>query len=1410
METITKPPTGKKLKARAPPPPGQNTAPKLTMEHRSFSDPEATGYQSSDERKENMLNKKIDLTVRLPGGQEKLVNVDGNKAVMDLLVDLCSQYHLNPAQYTLEGTHSLSQQPLTLRPNTLIGTLDMQSVCLKEKITEVKSKKPAPNIPEKTVRLVVNFLATQKAVVRVSPAVPLRSILPAICEKCEFKNEHVTLLKDAISKEELDMSKSLDELGIKELYAWNTKQGKRNLSTSSDLTEKESKGILGFFRSYKKTNKIEHNTGSVDNIDEYEDVFQPASFSGNRFEGFSTAPSSPYVNSHPFKMGNSKSLNNISGIDTKAEMKKRRAPPPPSAAHQASVEKVSESKTTDQLYDTLQNDQKKKRRAPPPPTPPMPNEKTEDKEENRKSSTGNGRQVPQKPPRGNTRSPPHLVIPPPPPYPPPDHDITDPPVVENGADVTEPTQFVPIPAKRGKRLARNSSVSSEEILTVDPKVKEDTGSLNSYTEDSGMVSSPSDSVSLDLQNENIRRKESVAESNVTYNSHTRSDSYNSDDSWSLQTSSSKKDEEVTFVKNGDEDNYIAAQFHDTLAELEDDSEDLDESEDAPSNYASSLSSPASENYNSYKNVRTDATVPVTIIDEIPDVNIDSLKYAPDKSLPQKEDIKPETKIVNSKVEDKKNNNFIFSSNGESLESRNINSYNNLTSDSSKADSPVLKTPEDAIKRSLLRNNYKPIVSANHENGSDFRKIQSPVSPSTDKPRLEIHLKKENDTQLLENKQKVQSNLKTEIAQVPALHNTANNSAEPAKPHLWRQSLYEPKAKGGLTTFTVVPPKPGVKQYDRGASLSASAIKIDDLGNLISPHSSVDKKHKDNNSENEFEGPLVEKAKEFWRSNSMDAQIVESKEQSFKTLASVKGNKQNNLEPEKKLNSPKSKEVTPLTIATKQNDRNNSLQQTKLLKPSIVPQEKMIIIETTSKGKSDLPFQKPHKRTSSQYVASAISKYTETSNSKSFETTESKETKYDTKSLPRQNNRYSLNADEKEESKTVEKQKTNAELKEMFNSNRVEEKDKNNKPELLNKSKVVNDQTKVNVKTEKLSSESRNFNGPQNIMGNKTMTIVEKKSEKTSTLHSGAPSRDPQVRFASSSGSSTNAFLKAVREKSEKIEQANSFGFMKDQLKPVVINEKENNTLGTNKDLSKPLTTIKKENYSLATNNGPLRPVIIKEKEVNSYVSKKESLTVNMNSNESKSDSVSSNTIDEPDSSANSDVFGTKTKFRPVLQKPQMKEETLHSSLMVAIQTGEAKDKLKKIQNTPVNGENKYAEPENERSALLSAIRAQDSMSRLKKVSSAASAELHAIKNADSSSKDVSDSNPMSIPPPPLLPPPPPPPIAVPSVPKFSPAASNNAVDPREELLEAIRSGAGASRLKKVPPSLYTKRYKKKY
>ncbi|NWS54830.1 COBL protein, partial [Chunga burmeisteri] len=410
----------RRMKARAPPPPNQpSAASRIHSEQKSPAETAVISDQNLVSMKENMINRSVDFTVILPSGMEQKSTVQGSKAVMDLLVDLCSQYHLNPSQHSLELKSLGTQQPLSYKPNTLIGALDIQTVFLKEKVPEEKTKRSLPRVPEKSVRLVVNYLKTQKAVVRVSPEVPLHNILPAICEKCEVSQEHVVLLRDGITGEELELTKSLEELGIKELYAWDRKrEPSRKASVSNDAIEKEKTRLLGLYKADRRSSK-----------------------------GFSTAPNSPSVNSRSSSLGPSLSLGNISGMTANPEVKKRRAPPPPVVTPALqNVEMTS-----------LNDLQKKKRRAPlpptasAPPTPAMPN-RTEEREDKRKSTMES------------------LL---------PAHDnvyVVDDTVLE---------------------LSEVEETASESSCFA----SEDT------TEDSGVVSSPSDIVSLESQNDSMKLRD---------------------------------------------------------------------------------------------------------------------------------------------------------------------------------------------------------------------------------------------------------------------------------------------------------------------------------------------------------------------------------------------------------------------------------------------------------------------------------------------------------------------------------------------------------------------------------------------------------------------------------------------------------------------------------------------------------------------------------------------------------------------------------------------------------------------------------------------------------------------------------------------------------------------------------------
>ncbi|MGH0132141.1 UNVERIFIED_CONTAM: hypothetical protein FKN15_050002 [Acipenser sinensis] len=170
------------------------------------------------DQKENFIDQDITLTVVLPGGVEKSTTVHGSKPMMDLLVVLCGKYRLNPSSHTIELL-STNRNQIKFKPNALIGELEAEKVILKPKGMNEKKKKSAPVVPEATVRLVINYKKTQKTILRVSPQVPLQHLIPAVSEKCEFDPKHIVLLKEERSREALDLTKSLNDLGLRELYA---------------------------------------------------------------------------------------------------------------------------------------------------------------------------------------------------------------------------------------------------------------------------------------------------------------------------------------------------------------------------------------------------------------------------------------------------------------------------------------------------------------------------------------------------------------------------------------------------------------------------------------------------------------------------------------------------------------------------------------------------------------------------------------------------------------------------------------------------------------------------------------------------------------------------------------------------------------------------------------------------------------------------------------------------------------------------------------------------------------------------------------------------------------------------------------------------------------------------------------
>ncbi|XP_017556322.2 protein cordon-bleu isoform X4 [Pygocentrus nattereri] len=361
LGTSARPPVGRRMKAKAPPPPpAPQPAPRKIFRN---AVPDGGGSPGGD-TKENMLRTTVDLHITLPAGYQTTVTVNGRKALMDLLVDLCSQYHLNPAYHTLELL-SPEAQSVAFKPNALLGALDVSCALIKERVAEERVvRKPPPKVPEKTVRLVVNFHRGQKAVVRVNPLVPLQSLVPVICQKCEFDPAHVLLLQDSVSNHELDLRKSLSDLDIRELYVLDQTLAESLHSNTQSASGVEKKGLLGFFKISRRKSKTEElSSEDMDDLDD--SVMQNT----DTYENGLSVAGGPCVEVRPNTLGQSQSAMNLSRLSPKTEPKKRRAPaPPPPPAHTHTAVPASLTKPGSPRLDS----QMKKRKAPAPPPTPTP------------------------------------------------------------------------------------------------------------------------------------------------------------------------------------------------------------------------------------------------------------------------------------------------------------------------------------------------------------------------------------------------------------------------------------------------------------------------------------------------------------------------------------------------------------------------------------------------------------------------------------------------------------------------------------------------------------------------------------------------------------------------------------------------------------------------------------------------------------------------------------------------------------------------------------------------------------------------------------------------------------------------------------------------------------------------------
>ncbi|CAI9160049.1 unnamed protein product [Rangifer tarandus platyrhynchus] len=1338
--SAAKPPTGRKMKARAPPPPGKPATPNLHSGQRSPRRASPGPPQNQLSRKHSLDGGVVAMTVVLPSGLEKRSVVNGSHAMMDLLVELCLQNHLNPSNHALEIRSSETQQPLNFKPNTLVGTLNVHTVFLKEKVPEAKVKPVPPKVPEKTVRLVVNYLRTQKAVVRVSPDVPLQSLLPVICAKCEVSPEHVVLLGDSVAGEELELSKSLSELGIQELYAWDNKrvlltktksepslscrETFRKSSLSNDETDKEKKKFLGFFKVNKRSNSKAEQFGQP-GVDSREDA--STSTLGRSSNGCLTTPNSPCVNPRSVTLGPSRSLGNISGVSVKSDLKKRRAPPPPTLP---CTGPPVQDKTSEKMSLGSQMDlQKKKRRAPapPPPQPPPPSPlvppRTEGREEGRKGRTGVGRQVPQKPPRGAARGPPQLVLPPPPPYPPPDADVAEPRLGAPGEGAA-PEASRPRPAPAPSLSSGPGDPCSMDGAPPVPPEAEETVSVGSCftsedaTEDSGVMSSPSDIVSLDSQHDSTKSKDRWGTDQEDCSDQelagTPEPAPPKSPVWGRGSSEKRRlrNGKAAPASHEDEEIFMTGQFQKTLAELDEDLEEMEESYEADT---SSLS-------NSVQGISTthgdSEAIPVTFIGEVLDDPVDSGMFS------------------------NRNNN--------------AGSFDLGSTADSKAQLPPCQAeyPQQHRQRWVAGPSSPPPSQEPEREGSALTNTWQEVDPSKMEPKASsasaLH------THHLNGKEEGRApgpahsgrtpdpgRVTLQLGKEKASDGTSNISTLPP----WHQRGQLPAGsyglKYGLTTYKIVPPKSEMKCYDRGASLSMGAIKIDELGNLVSPHVNAGRTVVPSSPTLEAETPPIGKVKEFWRSNSIEKHSGRPTEGPKRTPTAT--TPMNPQPQESRLRGEPTSPDPQVTLPGPQSPHSedgSALGEGRSRPPPAAARPLQVPAASTA----EVPFLKPQRRTSSQYMASAIAKRIGAPKAHSDV------------GRGRDNTQRTCEgtAPEPAVAPPVVKDGTTPSPNPGTGIRREGEES----------AAGPHPGWQVSSPYGKLSAQDY----PPGIHGNPRASLVR------------AAQRD-QAPVGQSCGLSGEQSTRAHRTDSASDPQCKSDG-----LSPSRPRSGGGQTSGS--------TLV----------NGSRRAATHSEPACSSRVSDTNGRAGQEPPPREEKPSLLSTAVLEADGTLPASIFGPKKKFRPVVQRPAPKDTSLHSALMEAIHSAGGKDRLRKTPEPRSKGGPKkpsYTEADCERSALLAAIRGHSGTCSLRKVTSSASEELQSLRDAALSAQGPDSSRVEGLGVQSQLPPPPPAPAA--QAPSSSRSASrcssgpaSSPVDARRALMDAIRSGTGAARLRKVP------------
>ncbi|KAM9513576.1 protein cordon-bleu-like isoform 3-T10 [Salvelinus alpinus] len=1486
VNTATKPPIGKRMKSRAPPPPlAPEPAPRRIFRNAVPDGGGSAQGSMGSMVMENMMRTSVDLHITLPQGYQTNSTVDGSKALMDLLVDLCSRYHLNPAYHTLE---LLSSEGLSLafKPNSLLGSLDVVAISIREKVLQNKVvRKPPPKVPEKTVRLVVNYHRSQKAVLRVSPLVPLESLVPAICEKCDFDPSHVLLLKDNVCNHELELDKCLSELGIRELYVLDqtlVRQPKMSSapaliyseyfrSNTSSVGGAENKGLLGFFKFNRRKSKTEEQSPTMDMDGVDNNITQNTE---KNYNGLSTVSIVPCVDARPSTLGQSQSAMNISRMSPRIEIKKRRAPPTPAPTPCQGCYTLEAYQVAPDSESTL-----RKRKAPAPPatpatsvtpapstpaprtsvqmapspspapsspTPSLPAEEDSGSElsngsvySSSSSSSGvaagtsvadtsmadsdsaSSRADVSKPGPDSTPSSRAAMAD--------SSRDSAPSKVDTGprsktmvnvasysaptskvekvdsapssnADKAKPTPYLSrsttpeetrgesalglkLDETENNRHSAMAWLHSRRLSVAGPQTPdtEETlsmGSSGSYqdqgyaasegmAEDSGLVSSPSASdTTHPTSPDGSLSLGSSGSSHPVIHPLTKDCSSDSDEGCATWGSRHRHSSDISHNDKAgktkdiyEEDPELTTQLHQTLADLDADLADI------------SHIDAISVQQHPYVMSTESNDIPVSVVDmEVPVTAIDEVLE--DYETPSMTDHQATLMSSSQRTDNKDLNHSHHHSSVGGIQNKNNNAC--MSDGSSKVSSAQpqpaqrLKSPGKKLANGTLRKDHTAAISKTkvevqrRESADGAERKASPVNSSLAVP---------------------ESHSKSPEEEVPTYRGHAASQAQ-------TKITCSPVSRFGMKTFTIVPPKPAVATQPQNpaeapATLTTGAIRIDDQGNMVKVAIARNKFGGSSESginKDDSVSPLLGKAKAFWSSSEKQDTSAPSLPTSRGPVPFTK-----TQSPESEVHKPTHRVVAseppaakatpkacePVAKMTPKETCKDVVEVTKDISQEAegkVPVSETPVQQKTMKlnpgilqdQKRNLSFLKPSRRTSSQYVASAIAKYAV-------------------------------------------------------------------KPTMAKADNIQEVPAELSGPVRKppgsygYQKEGRSFHvNPQRSSGTSMNVPVKKESSSASgSYHAGAKcypdylSAEKRVVSGEStqgvdrSGYGSSSTLRVAGWSSKSLDSDTVANNTKQHGPPSPRHQAQ-----MTPPPPAPQSPTKQVPAVSKPSQGP--PPAQSRSET---VGPKGHPALAMKPEPPRAAAAAaSNDLPEPQQVS---LFGPVKKFKPVIMKSVQMDTSLHTTLMSAIQCGDGKEMLRKVSDSSASStlkKSSFVEEENERCVLLAAIRGQSNSAGLRKTISQAAEELDKFRKTEEENRTLCDAFPAIPPPPPFVPPPPPSmlPPPPPAPPSCQPRptmvgepleAGGNPALARDAMLEAIRSGSAADRLKKIQSMPPQKQFK---